>query len=283
MRKRDVEAAQEGDWADSPPSTIYPDYRPDGSAIRPDYRAWGGKVYPDFDDEPSLKRHAPLTDRDLFLGFARLFSHGEPSLERILDWTRSHGLLYGSEGPMEVADFKAESRAAHGALSLYRRLQDTDAAGVRDLVRFSKGSRNGELQGEPVKLHAPPRKDSSDLDDGRMLRAGASALQSVIDSRLSRVRARFRTGGSFDFAHPDPLGQEAYRPRLTVWCPDLAACIWYQCARTVEDRRAVSRCPYCHLLYFPEKSGQITCGTARCRKRKSRAERAKNDTTLTPP
>jgi hypothetical protein len=274
VRKRDVEASQDGDFADAAPSTIYPDYQPDGSAIRPDYRAWGGKSYPDFDDEPPLKRYAPLTDRDLFLGFARLFSHGKPPLERILGWIGSHGLLYGSEGPMEVGDFKAESRAAHAALALYRALSEGDAERVRELVRFSKGSRDAELQGEPVRLHSAPRKDSRGLDDGRILRAGTSALQSVIDSRLSRIQVRIRTGGSFDSSHPGPLGQEAYRPRLTVWCPDLATCIWYQCARTVENRRAVSRCPYCHLLYFPEKSGQITCGTDRCRQRKSRAERA---------
>lgn len=257
MRKRDVETALDRDWLDASPSIIYPGYY-----------LWRGSIHPDKGDG---ERYVPLSDWDLFLRFAGLWSHGQPSEESILDWTRSHGLLFGSDTPVKVSSFRAESKAAHGALALYRALQKSDAGRVRDLVRFTEGSQDAELQEEDVRLHFAPRAGTDELDSEHLLRVGISALQSAIDSRLRRATVRFR---GFDFSHPNPLKQNGYRPRLTMFCPDLASCLWYQFARVVEDRRAVSRCPECEDLYTPAKSNQITCGKDRCRQSRSRANRA---------
>ncbi len=62
-----------------------------GWPVAPDYEIRHGIIYPK--DSRQADWYAPLAEPGLFLGFARLGAHGEPSQDRILKWVRKHGLL----------------------------------------------------------------------------------------------------------------------------------------------------------------------------------------------
>jgi len=117
------------------------------------YRLFQGLIYP---DGPGLTISQPLSHRNLFLSFARLASHGQPSEKRILAWVRQHGLLrrqdydnfqhiqdkYGerqvNQKTTTVEDFRKETRKAYGALTLFQDIRSKNYQALRSRLRSER-------------------------------------------------------------------------------------------------------------------------------------------------
>jgi hypothetical protein len=134
------------------------------------YRVIGNLIYEDGDDRVS---YIPLRDPDLFLSFARLGAHGEPSVSSIMRWVSKYGLLtlggdrqlgyyhfrdfgqtwledgVGWEVPEQdaitVDAFRAEVSKAYELLTVYTEINSRDAEAIRTRAAWPKSSLDQHL------------------------------------------------------------------------------------------------------------------------------------------
>src|SRR5215203_3524744 len=114
------------------------------------YHLIQGRIYP---DGLRPKIIYPLSDSNLFLSFARLAAHGQPSEKRILSWVHQHGLLRRQDyerfrhvrdrngerqvnhETITVEDFREETRKAYGALTLFQDIRSKNYQALRSRLR----------------------------------------------------------------------------------------------------------------------------------------------------
>ncbi len=181
--------------------------------------------------------------------------------------------------PIPVYEFVAEAEDAHCALTLYEAVRARDTAAIRRRIKRRRIERHPEsgpgeqspfaevfVDGEKIPFH--PRAEG-ELTDEEVVSAGAHALETLVNEKLAGVRFHFGE----DFEHPRPLAPY-YMPVLGWNIPNLLTAAWFQFAWIMSDSRPLSICPYCGEKYPVSKSNQQTCGKDRCRKKKSRQERA---------
>lgn len=99
--------------------------------VSQDYKLDGGRIYAVGDD--AWIDSSPAEDDDLFLSFIRLGVRGQPSGERVLQWVRSHGLLWHKNGKvnpegssMDLYDFRREVLCARQMFELYLAIENRD-------------------------------------------------------------------------------------------------------------------------------------------------------------
>jgi hypothetical protein len=269
--------------------------------VAPDYEIKHGVIYPK--GGWRAERYAPLREPDLFLSFARLGAHDNPSEGQILKWARKHGLLKradperalraleedvpvlagreqvtvkageSNQAPMSIEEFRAETRKAYSYLTLLESIRSRDANGLRFRIGFRRIpiSGPGELTVETVALDGRPIPYCGgappELTDEFLLLKAVCCLVHDVEWKLKDIRLAF----THDFEHPRPLS--TYRPRLTVVCPDLYSALYYQFARLIADERPWMNCEVCGSPILRTNSRRKTCGAA-CRKEKSRRGKA---------
>lgn len=235
-----------------------------------EYRVHAGWI--EADEDKDWRSYRPLAEPMLFASFARLASHGRPSEESVLAWTRRYGLLWQEPEPLRVRleDFRDAAVEARGALDLLEAVRARDLSAIRPRLELRDNPGpdgvvevliDGKLQGA---FRSPGWRNKR--HDAPVLTFVVRALEATVSGNLSRLQRRFTTA-SADFEHPGPLG--AWRPRLEDHCPDLFTALWYQFARIMEERRPVRRCSQCGEPFLPLRSTKKTCSAA-CRKARSR-------------
>lgn len=267
-----------------------------GWPVAPDYEIKYGIIYP---KGRHRYRQPSLTDLDLFLSFARLAAHGEPSGDRILKWVRKYGLLrkadprsvfydleedvklpvgrelltvrahHTNQAPMSLEEFRQEARHAYMCLSLLESIRSGDIDSLRtriSLKRVDPPGKPGQGSSGHVILggHHIPVVFSMDekLTDERVLFAAERGLECIVEAQLEDVRLRFARNY-----------QAPSRARLAPDCPDLYSALYYQLARLMTDERPWTNCVVCGWLMIHSRPNRKTCGDA-CRKEKSRRNKA---------
>ncbi len=274
--------------------------------VAPDYYTKHGAIYPK--DGWQADQYASLTEPDLFLSFARLGAHGEPSEARVLKWVRKHGLLrradyeglhssflkrdvqlpVGNElitlkayelnqAPMSVREFREEAREAHSYLTLLESIRSGDIKSLRSRISIEQIDLLSE-QGQQYSMRCMA------LDGRPIPLVGAPPADAtltdewvLLDATLCLEHAveskikDVRLGFAPNFGHPRPLS--TFRPRLVAECPDLYSALYYQFARFIADERSWTNCVVCGLPMSRTRSNRQTCSDA-CRKEKSRRNKA---------
>lgn len=256
-----------------------------GWPVAPDYVIQHGVIYPT--DGWRFNRRASLTDSDLFLSFARLGAHGDPSEARILNWVCKNGLLkrvagwphyftlhedvqltVGNElrvvrehdlnqAPMTVRAFREEVRHANMCLRL---LEDIRAGDVDNLRSRIERDGSADSSGDTVLGgHHLPIPVDEDLTDEKVLLGAELGLELIVEAQLRDIQLRF----VHDYQ------ATSRRKRLSIDCPDLFSALYYQLARLMADERPWSTCAFCGRPMVLSRPNRKTCGGA-CRKAKSR-------------
>ncbi len=245
----------------------------------------------------------PLSDSNLFLGFAKLGARGKPAESRILGWVREHGLLTRKDSTQErslangevnqrsitVDKFRAEVRQAYGALTLLQQIRDNDHDALKARIVRKRSPtkvkvwREGDcrpvewrtvrktrvlLDGVPVPRDILPEGDLTNVE---MIEQAESVLEHIVEQQMSRIKLGFTQHVHHPRSVSTIAGYLPYRPRLTPRCPDLLSAIWYQFAILMEGKRPLLTCEECGEPFFGKK-GAKTC-SGRCREAKSKRNR----------
>jgi predicted nucleic acid-binding Zn ribbon protein len=260
------------------------------------YRLFQGLIYP---DGPGLTNSQPLSHRNLFLSFARLAAHGQPSEKRILSWVHQHGLLrrqdydnfkhiqdkYGerqvNQKTLTVEDFRKETRKAYGALTLFQDIRSKNYQALRSRLRskeLHKRDRHGNdwityqayLDNEQI-TNEEGWHLNGEYSDSLALKVATTGLEHIVERQISDVHLHF----VMDVWHPRPLSNLldlTYRPRLSPRCPDLHSALWYQFAVLISDKHPWENCIICGMPFPQTRKDRVVCGDA-CQKRKERDPR----------
>ncbi len=269
-----------------------------------DYRIYRGHIHPYHSGEKPPKWSLPLSDPELFLGFARLGAGGDLredqiplSEDQILNWVREHGLLRRknadydrraedgepNQAPMRLDDFRSEVRLAYRMLRLLEQTRSGDYEALRARIgrerihrRNSSGYHGGKrvetarafitVDGKQTPLHVLADEEPSDVVVNEW---ATQALEYLVEEKISRVRAAFVHNTSHQRPLSTILGEVPYRPRVTLRCPDLESAVWFQFAALIEDKKRLQYCEVCGQLFTYRSSKKKTCSD-RCRKAKSR-------------
>jgi hypothetical protein len=255
------------------------------------YQLIQGLIYP---DRPGVKISQPLSDSNLFLSFARLAAHGQPSEKRIRSWVLEHGLLrrqdYNrfrhvedesgarqvNQKPIIVEDFRKEIRRAYKALTLFQDIRTKNYGALRRRLRTEGVDYQGRdgnrrlihityLDDEPLPYENALKGDYSDR---QVLEAATDGLQYIVEQQISNVHLHFVK----DTRHPDPLASFmdlTYRPRLSLRCPDLHSALWYQFAALMSDKHPWKNCIICGMPFPQTRKDKVVCRKA-CQKAKER-------------
>jgi hypothetical protein len=255
------------------------------------YHLIQGRIYPD-GLRPKIIQ--PLSDSNLFLSFARLAAHGQPSEKRILSWVHEHGLLrrqdYNrfrhvedesgarqvNQKPITVEDFRKETRRAYKALTLFQDIRKKNYGALRRRLRTEEVDYQGQdgnrrlrhityLDDEPLLFE---RALIGDYSDRQALEAATNGLQCIVEQQISDVHLHF----VMDTRHPDPLSNfmySTYRPRLSPRCPDLHSALWYQFAALISDKHPWKNCIICGMPFPQTRKDKVVCCRA-CQKAKER-------------
>jgi hypothetical protein len=242
------------------------------------YRIAGGWIYSDGDDWTITR---PLADPDLFLSFARLWTHGEPSNNSILRWISKHGLLGLKEGHLlwtinqrgetEITqahmirdDFTAEALCAHQLLHLYTDIKsgNLDAIKARFDGRYKQQEslKWGRILPDTVvdkllQAHANLAKNGHShfqpnqwvlKNRGQWNEEDYRDVYSAADALQVYVgwrldNIKLNLSPGNLFTSPLPLGA-TYRPDLRWYCADLLSAIYVQFALLISDQRPMRRC-----------------------------------------
>jgi hypothetical protein len=260
------------------------------------YRLIQGLIYP---DGLGLTITQPLSHRNLFLSFARLAAHGQPSEKRIRAWVDQHGLLRrqdydnfqhmqdkNGERPvnqkaMTVEDFRKETRKAYGALTLFQDIRSKNYQALRSRLRseeLHKRDRDGEewlehrayLDNEPI-----PNEERRPLNEEYLdilaLKVATTGLEYIVEQQISDVHLHFVK----DVWHPRPysyLIDVPYRPRLSPRCPDLHSALWYQFAALISDKHPWENCIICGMPFPQTRKDRMVCGDARQKQKERNAK-----------
>jgi len=269
-----------------------------------DYCIYRGHIHPYHSGEIAPKRSVPLAHTELFLNFAQLGAGGDLSDDRIplsddriLNWVRENGLLRRknpeydrraedgelNQAPMSLDDFRFEVRQAYRALRLFEQIRSRDYEALRERIGREriyetnssgfyggKGSETARawitLDGKRTRLHVLADEEPSDVNVNEW---ATSALEYLVEQKLSRVRAAFVHNTRHESPLSTILGEVPYRPQITLRCPDLDSALWFQFAALIEDKKRLQYCEVCGRLFTYRSSKKKTCSD-RCRKAKSR-------------
>jgi len=121
------------------PSIIGDDFWP----VAESYKIAGGWIYAEVKERNTGTKVSNLADPGLFLSFARLGSHGEPSKGSILSWVKQYGLLRAEQGkdrrilrpaPLKLENFRAEVLCAYQLLNLYTNIRTENIGALRATI-----------------------------------------------------------------------------------------------------------------------------------------------------
>jgi hypothetical protein len=232
------------------------------------------------------RAYLPLEYADLFLSFARLGAHGEPSEKSILSWVETHGLLTRgdekqgvNQKPVSVYEFREEVRCARELAALFMDIREQNSAAIWG--RFA-----GEGDYQAARFHDNPvdnyfatfQRDESFLrsleppDDPVHLQSGAAALEHILERRLidgvtlQPLSAEFVVDDEGTLHLHSWAPHEPYRPMLSWRCPDLRSALYLQFALMVTDTKLWKRCanPNCKMPFPAKPSNRQFC-KAGCR------------------
>jgi hypothetical protein len=211
-------------------------------------------------------------DPDAFLTFARLASHGNPSEAKILEWVHRHGLLHRrdpdwadpytaepdpnqrklNQEPMDLWDFRQETRRAYQLLRLYELWRGGDVGALWSRMKLQP-LKNGPfeqivLDGELL-LHWVPKEE--ELTDGVVLSATRRAVEAGVESAIAGVRPVFGPNG------------------VVLRCPDLRTAMYWSFAMLMSGKRSSALCEVCGNLFAKNRRDHRICSST-CRSKKSR-------------
>ena len=251
------------------------------------YHVYNGAMYAD--GREALRIKQPLTTTDLFLSFARLGAHGEPSVGAIKAWVEEHGLLTRGHheaadeedlgAPIKLEKFRAEVRQAYEALTLLEALRGRNIPVLRARIgrkRFVHPRTGEPINKAKVLVDGAPIPYISDADveysDEDVLHISEVALEYFVELKLYEG---VRVGFIRDYDPRSESFQDS-RPRLVPYCKDLLGALWLQFALLVADQRPWRECEVCGNLFLATRVDNVICGAA-CRKRKSREQKKKDE------
>jgi hypothetical protein len=254
------------------------------------YRLIQGLIYP---DGQKVRISKPLDDRNLFLSFARLAAHGQPSEKRILSWVQRHGLLERQDNEsfqhvedengeeqvnqkaMIIGVFRDETLRAYKALTLFQNIRAKNYPALRQRLRTEDNPRDEYgirnlrymtyVDDEPLPYEKALR---GAYPDYQALQVAANGLEHIVEQQISDVHLHF----VMDIRHPRPLANFMdlmYRPRLSPRCPDLRSALWYQFAALMSDKRPLKNCIICGMPFLQTRKDKVVCRKA-CQKEKER-------------
>jgi hypothetical protein len=272
-------------------------YLGSGWVVAESYNILGGLIYAS-DPRWDLASTGTFVDPELFLSFARLGAHGEPSKDSILRWVSEYGLLtredtkYGpvigsrvNQAPLTIADFRAEVLCAHQLLSLYADLREENFRALETKIHTETGLRSSssywshtpltdlenlfsyfrKMTGEVRRImrwesKLPDYKEMKIVEgfDVWLARVG---LEEVVKDRLANVTLGFDSGWTSSFF----VEGDHQFPRS--WdCPDLLSMMYLQFYLLVSDFEPLRRCenPACGLPFPVTRKNKRFCN-ASCR------------------
>ncbi len=134
------------------PDVVYLDNWP----VADRYKIAGGWIYAEERGEFPGGKRRNLEYPGLFLSFAQLGAHGEPSDSSISDWVSENGLLRAREdgyfrpAPMTVEDFRTEVLCAHQLLRLYTNMRTDNTGALWDMIVKAKRHPSSEWPNTPL-------------------------------------------------------------------------------------------------------------------------------------
>jgi hypothetical protein len=275
-----------------------------GWPVASDYEIKHGIIYP---KGRHRYRYPSLTDPDLFLSFARLAAHGDPSGDRILKWVRKYGLLKkanpesillelevdvvrkvkGSgerqalipkayiinQAPMSIEEFRDEAHHAYMCLKVLESMRSGDTDGLRShisLNRIDPPGRPGQGSGGHVIIGRHDIPIIFSMDEGLTDERVLFAAEFGLECIVEAQLKDVRLRFARDYQ------ATSRRPRLAADCPDLYSALYYQLARLIADERPWTNCVVCGRPMIRRRRDHKTCGKA-CRKEKSRRSKARRE------
>lgn len=264
------------------------------------YRIVQGQIYA---DGWRCRQTLPLSDPNLFLSFARLGAHGEPSERLVWSWVSKHGLLTRedydrwlrtkekrlNQATMKLQEFRAEVHQAYDALTLFQQIRGQNCDALRNRIGRNRiylrnpppnwPSRYGRTARAIVTLDGQNTPidwlADGELSDDDIVSLSVRVLEHLVEQKIHDYGVTLSFRANFD--HPRPLspsggyGFSQYRPQLTPMCPDLRSALWYQFGTLISDKRPLLNCEQCGLPFVGRRHAK-TCSDA-CRKGKSRRTR----------
>jgi len=275
-----------------------------------DYRIVDGTIYPvdhpgDLPDPPPgcsvvpSPWVAPLAEPAAFLQFARLASHGEPSVDRIKGWLRRYGLIHRREPesplpnvmledetgrayvglnqrPITVGAFRKEAREAYLLLRLYEMLRGGEWPALRE--RLKEDSPEPYRASYPARPHGPFVQEVhfgqlSLFYEGEMF--GGHDVRAIFESDHLMECCWWALGENID-RRTEGVKHNLSLPAggFVVNCPDLLSALYWQFACLVAGKRRVGVCDVCGVLFEQRRRDRRTCSNT-CRSQKSRSRKEK--------
>jgi hypothetical protein len=252
------------------------------------YRTYRGEIHP---DGWRVGTTMPLADSDLFLSFARLGAHGDPTEVSVMSWIRKHGLLKlrdpecwkrledgtPNQARMKIEEFRAEVREAYDALTLFEQIRSKDTDALRGRVGLAReGSARARVTIDGVLTRVDTLADE-ELSDEDVLSLAVEVLEEIVEQKIRHYGVTLVFSVNDD--HPRPLsprgkyGVTSYRPELTLKCLNLGSALWYQFGALISDKRPLLNCEECGLPFVSRRDAK-TCSDA-CRKARSRRNQEK--------
>jgi len=241
-------------------------------------------------DETQSRLTSPLSDPNLFLSFARLGSHGEPSEKSILRWVNAQGLLKGrdrlresefagaiafgpllepheriEQHPVSVHDFRKEVRSAYQMLRLYANVRGRDYAAIAEwFLAETPQTPRAPAQSTMVERYLD-RWRNFEYDSVRwMLQQGITTRRREGEWLIGTAKSALLGSVAYsvrnirltltDLPAPGNQGPNPLFARRTMRCPDLLSAIYLQFYLMVTDNKPMRHCenPACGMP-FPAK------------------------------
>lgn len=279
----------------------------DGWPVSETYKIAGGWIYPEGGSEWSAGQlQKTYEDPNLFLSFARLGSHGEPSEKSILEWVSRYGLLHAQKGeflvpaPGTVADFRANVLCAYQLLGLHVNIKTRNIDALRAMVVKAKRHPSSEWPTTPsttvekhlaavredfAKLGAeyerdveryrkavangwlvPPETDDGWSDDD-VVDFASIGLRSVLKEQVGEIRLGFGEHRE----HPERGHETEHVAHRGYDCPDLLSAIYLQLYLFITDNKPLRHCKACGEPFVLTRKDKWFCNpTCRSRARRYR-------------
>ena len=269
-------------------------------AVSPHYSVVNGMIIPQVDTQTRLT--FPLSDPNLFLSFARLGSHGEPSEKSILRWVRARGLLKGrdrlresdfagatafgplleqheriEQHPVSVDEFRKEVRSARQMLRLYADVRGRDYEAIAEwFLPETPQTPRAPAQSTMVEKYLDHWRNS-EYDSVRwMLQQGMTTRRSESEWLIGTAKSALLGAVAYsvrdirltltDLRAPGNQGRNPLYARRTMQCPDLLSALYLQFYLLVTDNKPMRHCenPACGMS-FPAKPKHKRFCNASCR------------------
>jgi len=243
------------------------------------HRISAGKIQPHTSD---TRITFPLLENDLFLSFARLGNHGEPSEKSILRWVDKHGLLRAKQkpqfetlekwgtwaneeviepAPITLQEFRTEVRTAYQLMTLYRDIRARDAEAVinrfvdpPDLWPHASPSLvdkhvSNNLEAASKKYQVTPehagKKQRANVEETRGVNVEATYLHAGLDILIRCVnRKLWDVRPWLEWNWWDVPSEASTSIGLERWwiCPDLLSAMYLQFYLLVTDKTPMRIC-----------------------------------------